>query len=271
MRACVGQDTRYARAFGSVRGILQENGVDGCACPRKRGAMKYRALATDYDGTIAHDGRVDAATVDALRRVRAAGHRLIMVTGRELTDLFNTFEYIEAFDRVVAENGAVLYDPASQSVEVLAPAPPSPLLQALTQKNVPFSVGHCVVATVEPHEHAVLAAIHELGLEWHVIFNKGAVMALPAEVTKATGLAPALDALGVSRQETIAVGDAENDQVFLRVCGLAVAVDNALTVVKDMADLVTAGARGAGVTELIDRWLSGGLDAVAANPEKHRA
>ena len=126
------------------------------------------------------------------------------------------------------------------------------------------------LATVEPYEHAVLAAIRDLGLEWHVIFNKGSVMALPAEVTKAKGLAPALQGLSVSYEETIAVGDAENDQVFLRVCGLAVAVDNALAVVKEMADIVTAGARGAGVSELIDRWLSGGLEAVLPDPAKHR-
>jgi hydroxymethylpyrimidine pyrophosphatase-like HAD family hydrolase len=231
--------------------------------------MRYRALATDYDGTIAHDGRVDDATAAALRRVRAAGHRLIMVTGRELTDLFNTFDHVDAFDRIVAENGAVLYTPASKAIDVLAPAPPAPFLEALTRQDVPLSVGHCIVATVEPHEHAVLAAIHELALEWHVIFNKGSVMALPAEVTKARGLAPALEALGISHEETIGVGDAENDQVFLRRCGLAVAVDNALTSVKEMADVVTAGARGAGVTELIDRWLSGGLDEIVADPAKH--
>jgi hydroxymethylpyrimidine pyrophosphatase-like HAD family hydrolase len=232
--------------------------------------MRYHALAIDYDGTIAHDGRVDDGTIDALRRVRAAGHRLIMVTGRELTDLFNTFDYVDMFDRIVAENGAVVYDPASKHIDVLAPAPPSPFLDALSRQAVPISVGHCVVATVEPHEHVVLAAIHDLGLEWHVIFNKGAVMALPADVTKAKGLAPALDALGVSHDATIAIGDAENDQVFLRACGLAVAVDNALMVVKEMADVVTAGARGAGVAELVDRWLTGGLDAVVADPAKHR-
>jgi hydroxymethylpyrimidine pyrophosphatase-like HAD family hydrolase len=231
--------------------------------------MRYRALATDYDGTIALDGRVDDSTVEALRRVRAAGLRLIMVTGRELTDLFNTFDHIELFDRVVAENGAVLYDPATRDIDVIAPAPPRPFLDALAQKGVPISVGHCVVATVEPHEHAVLAAIHDLCLEWHVIFNKGSVMALPAEVTKATGLAPALKKLDVSLQETIGVGDAENDQVFLRLCGLAVAVDNALDRVKQLADIVTAGARGAGVTELIDRWLSGELESIVPDPARH--
>jgi hydroxymethylpyrimidine pyrophosphatase-like HAD family hydrolase len=232
--------------------------------------MRYRALATDYDGTLAHDGRVDDGTVNALHRVRDAGLPLIMVTGRELTDLFNTFAHVEAFDRIVAENGAVLYNPATKDIDILAPAPPGPFLEALNRQNVPISVGHSIVATVEPYEHAMLTAIRDLGLEWHVIFNKGSVMALPAEVTKAKGLAPALEGLGVSHEETIAVGDAENDQVFLRVCGLAVAVDNALAVVKEMADIVTAGARGAGVSELIDRWLCGGLEAVLPDPAKHR-
>lgn len=232
--------------------------------------MKYRALATDYDGTMAHDGRVDTPTLEALRRARAAGHLLIMVTGRELTDLFNTFAHVDVFHRVVAENGAVLFDPESKVIDLLAPSPPVPLVERLTREGVPLSIGHSVVATVEPHEHAVLAAIRDLGLEWHVIFNKGSVMALPAEVTKGSGLTPALDALRLSPEETIAVGDAENDQVFLRRCGLAVAVANALPTVKALADIVTVGARGTGVTELIERWLGGDLEHVTPDPAKHR-
>jgi hydroxymethylpyrimidine pyrophosphatase-like HAD family hydrolase len=230
--------------------------------------MKYRALATDYDGTIAHDGRVDDATLAALRDVRASGYRLLLVTGRELTDLFNTFAAIDLFDRVIGENGALLYDPATKTMESVAASPPAALIERLTREQIPVSVGHSIVATIEPHEHAVLAAIRDLGLEWHVIFNKGSVMALPAEVTKATGLAPALSALDVLPAETIGVGDAENDQAFLRQCGLAVAVANALPAVKAIADLVTAGARGAGVAELISRWLDGTLDDVPRNPAR---
>ena len=231
--------------------------------------MRYRALATDYDGTIAHDGRIDAPTLAALNRARAAGRRLILVTGRELADLLATFAHIDVFDRVVAENGALLYDPRVDERVILGPAPPAAFIDILTRRGVPISIGHSIVATVEPHEHEVLAAIRDLGLEWHVIFNKGAVMALPADVTKATGLVPAADALGLSLEEIIGVGDAENDQAFLRSCGLAVAVQNALSFVKAGADLVTAGARGDGVVELIDLWLSGGLDLVVPSPENH--
>ena len=231
--------------------------------------MRYLALATDYDGTIAHDGVVDAPTLAALRRVRDSGRRLVLVTGRELDDLFDTFPHSDLFDRVVAENGALLYDPAGGTTRVIAPPPPPALVNRLVREGVPVSVGRSIVATVEPHEHAVLAAIRDLGLEWHVIFNKGAVMALPSGVTKATGLAPALAELGVPADRTVGVGDAENDHAFLRLCGLAVAVANALEAVKATADVVTAGARGAGVAELIDRLLADDLASVAPRADKH--
>jgi hydroxymethylpyrimidine pyrophosphatase-like HAD family hydrolase len=198
--------------------------------------MTYRALATDFDGTLAFEGRVEAATLAALERARAAGHRLIMVTGRELHDLFNTFEHSHLFDRIVAENGAVLYDPANESIDSIAPGAPPALVARLEEQKVPLSVGHSIVATVEPYEHQVLAAIRDLGLEWHVIFNKGSVMALPAE----------------------------NDHAFMRMCGLAVAVANALPSVKENAHLVTRGARGDGVTELIEQWLASTLPHPAA-------
>jgi len=231
--------------------------------------MQYLALATDYDGTIAHDGIVDQPTIAALRRARESGLRLLLVTGRELPDLFNTFAHTDLFDRIVAENGALLYTPSTKESRALAPPPPPGFLAELREKNIPISVGRSVVATVEPHEHAVLSAIRDQGLEWHVIFNKGSVMALPSGVTKATGLLPALAELGIPAHQTVGVGDAENDHAFLRLCGLSAAVDNALPALKEAADLVTTGARGAGVIELIDRLLSGSLDNLKPQPKHH--
>jgi hydroxymethylpyrimidine pyrophosphatase-like HAD family hydrolase len=222
--------------------------------------MEFDALATDFDGTIAHEGHVDEPTLAALQRARDGGLTLILVTGRELTDLSNTFSHVHLFDRVVAENGAVLFNPKTQAVRVLAPAPPPALVEWLTERNVPFSLGHSVVATVCPHEDEVLRAIRALGLEWHLVFNKGSVMVLPSTVTKAFGLMPALEELGILPARTIGVGDAENDLALLAACGLGVAVANALPPVKERADIVLAGAEGAGVMELIDRVLEGRIE-----------
>jgi hypothetical protein len=231
--------------------------------------VEYHALATDYDGTLAHDGVVDDPTIAALHRLRASGRKLLMVTGRELEDLFTTFAHTNLFDRIVAENGALLFDPATQRAASLAAPPPPALLERLRQKNVPLSSGRSIVATVQPHEHAVLDAIRELGLEWHVIFNKGSVMALPSGVNKATGLLPAIQELGLTLDQTVAIGDAENDHAFMRSCGLSVAVANALPSVKADCDLITLGARSQGVIELIDHLITNDLSDVPRRGAAH--
>ena len=231
--------------------------------------MRYLALAVDFDGTIAHDGVVDTSTREALGRVAGSGRRLLLVTGRELTELLAAFPQYKMFDRIVAENGALLYRPDTGETRVLAPEPPTQLVAELRERGVPLSVGRSILATVEPHEHAVLAAIRDLGLEWHVIFNKGSVMALPSNVTKATGLTATLAELGIAPERVVGVGDAENDHAFLRMCGVAVAVANALPALKAAADLVTSGSRGAGVVELIDRLISDDLAGVVPRPDHH--
>ena len=85
--------------------------------------MRYLVLATDFDGTLAHDGKVDDRTLLALARLRESGRRVVLVTGRELPDLQRIFSRFDLFDRMVIENGAVLYNPATQEEKVLA-APP---------------------------------------------------------------------------------------------------------------------------------------------------
>jgi len=226
--------------------------------------MTFDVLATDYDGTIAHDGRVDEATLAALRQARADGIRLLLVTGREVPDLANTFSHLDVFDLVVAENGGVLLDPHTQALQQLAVAPPPSLLEWQTERDIPISVGHTIVATVEPHGDRVREAIHELVLPWEVIMNKGSVMVLPIGTSKRTGLERALRQIGGTLEGTVGVGDAENDRAFLEICGLSVAVANALESIKVTADLVTQGARGAGVVELLERWRAGDLEALRA-------
>src|SRR5262249_50703805 len=155
--------------------------------------------AVDYDGTLATDGAVEQTVVDAVKRFKDTGRRLIMVTGRELPHLKEVFSAVDLFDRIVAENGAVLYTPSTQEERDLAPAPPHALVEMLAAKGVsPISVGRTIIATWEPHEKTVLECVHALGLEHEIIFNKGAVMVLPSGVNKASGLTAALDDLGIS-------------------------------------------------------------------------
>ncbi len=154
----------------------------------------------------------------------------------------------------------LLYRPATREVRPLAAPPPPEFVQALRDRGVaPCSKGEVIVSTWEPHEETVLATIRDLGLELQVIFNKGAVMVLPSGVNKATGLVKALAEMQISPQNTVAVGDAENDHALLASCGLGVAVANATESLKKEADLVLSNANGAGVSELIERLINNDL------------
>jgi HAD superfamily hydrolase (TIGR01484 family) len=232
--------------------------------------VRYRALAFDYDGTLAKDGEVAPSTVAALERAAESGRRLLLVTGRELDDLSRVFSRLDLFDRVVAENGGLLYRPASRAKVPLAEPPPAELVDRLRAERVePLGVGAVIVATRQPHDRTVLDAIRDLGLERQIIFNKGAVMVLPSGVNKATGLAAALEELGLSAHNVLGVGDAENDHAFLDACECSVAVANALPALKERCDVVTDGARGAGVEEIVGRVVDSDLGDLGDGPARH--
>src|SRR5215831_14772391 len=203
--------------------------------------MRYLVLACDFDGTIASDGNVRDETLAALRRLRDSGRKIVLVTGREMEDLLKIFPAIEVFDRVVAENGGVLYRPASREYRALG----------------------------EPPSAAFVEVLRDLGLELQVIFNKGAVMVLPSGLNKATGLEAALLELGLSSHNCVGVGDAENDHAFMRLSECGVAVANALPLVRERADWVTPARNGDGVAQLIDRLIADDLAGLSDRLARH--
>ena len=222
--------------------------------------MNCRVLATDYDGTLAHDGHVREETLHSLRRLRESGRRLILVTGREMSELKSVFTEYGICDEIVDENGGLVVWPADEREEVLGEPVPQAFLQEINHRGVtPYSVGRVVFATWRPHEGVVLQIIQDLGIEYHIIFNKRAVMVLPSGINKATGLAHVLSRLEIPPQNTAAIGDAENDHAFLDSCAFAVAVENAIPALKERCDLVMSKGHGEGVVELVDRILADDL------------
>lgn len=232
--------------------------------------MRYLALAMDYDGTIATDGRVSMSAASAIVRLRASGRRAILVTGRRIDDLLAVCPHIELFDYVVAENGAVVYAPRTREETLLGKRPPARFFERLRSLGVDqFEVGRVIVATWLPYHTAVLRAIQETGLELLVVFNKNAVMVLPTGINKATGLDYALRKLGLSFHEAVGVGDGENDHSFLERCECAVAVSNAVPSVREISAFVTKSEGGEGVAELIDELIGNDLSGLQGELPQH--
>ncbi|MBW0448708.1 haloacid dehalogenase [bacterium M00.F.Ca.ET.228.01.1.1] len=233
--------------------------------------MRFFALATDYDNTLASDGRVANATWDALERLRASGRQAILVSGREMDDLLEICPRLDLFSRVVAENGGVLYTPSTGTRRLLAPPPPPAFVDELRRRGLAhFSVSETLVATMKPAEQIALAVIRDLGLGLQIIFNGEAVMIVSPGISKASGLREALDELTLSPFNVVGVGDAENDHALLDACGFSVAVANALPALKEHADMVTSQAAGAGVAELVDALVKDDLHERASTAQRSR-
>ncbi|MBI5531858.1 MAG: HAD family phosphatase [Deltaproteobacteria bacterium] len=200
-----------------------------------------------------------AQTLDALNQLHDRGMRLVLVTGRDLPDLRRVLPHLDRFDRIVAENGALLFDPASDRQELLGAPPPASFTQELERRGASMlRLGRVIVATRAPNEALLREVIAEQALDLHVIRNGNARMVLPSAVDKGTGLEAAMRSLGIACEDVLAIGDGENDLPLLATAGWRVAVANAVPALAAMAHAVTHASRGQGVEEIVDAWLRGG-------------
>ena len=221
--------------------------------------MKYSAIA-NWTMTVRWRRR-DWSTKPPLRPCSIIATKvvvLLLVTGRALDELLQVFPHHALFHSIVAENGAVLYHPHQDSVTLLAepfsPGAGGDLNESGGAAHQPGQSGSSNLAN--PTAKRFKNTLADLELDATVIFNKRAVMILPAGVNKSQRSAQGAGTPGIgSRAGSGGSVMPKNDEHLLATCGYGVAVANALPALKAKADWVTSGERGAGVQELIHRLL----------------
>lgn len=75
------------------------------------------------------------------------------------------------------------------------------------------------------------------------------------QANKANGLKKLCEILNISLEETIAVGDSDNDRGILQVVGLSVAMGNALPEIKAIADYITDDCDHHGAAKALEKFL----------------
>ncbi len=192
----------------------------------------------------------------ALARLRAGGVRLVLSTGRILDELLVEFaDVADHFDALVVENGAII-EIEGRRITTAPPVDPA-LSVGLRNIGTMFRNGEVIVAAAAADAHVVLDELARLGLECQLVHNRSELMVLPSGVNKGVGLQAALDALGVSPHDTIAIGDAENDHSLLSSAELGIAVANAVESLQRIADVVLDKPNGDGIRVLVDDLTTG--------------
>lgn len=220
--------------------------------------MHISVIATDFDGTISDGDQLAPKAARVLRRWRETGQFTVLVSGRPFEFLRNLQEREQAFDLIVGENGAVLYNPHTDELRLPFGEIPQDLVDALAQLDIPLWRGIATAGTTMPHDGEVWSTSRELGMAVHLETNRNEVMVLPPGASKGAGLLHLLQREGLSPRNLLAFGDAENDRSLLQVAEVKVAVANAVEGLKAIADHVTALAGPAGVADFVGRYLLDG-------------
>jgi phosphoglycolate phosphatase (TIGR01487 family) len=227
--------------WGNVSTTVHRVSISG----RERGNA---AIAVDFDGTITTGGEPPKAPlVEALRRLKNLGVKVILATGRCAPAVYERVDRT-LFDALVAENGAVVIVNGAKTS--FAPAGWDLVRRELFMY---FEAG-C-------EEVIVSADSRSLGLAKEVVrtlsarieLNKDRIMIMPPGIDKGTGLTAALSRLGLRGVETTCVGDGENDVPMFEVAGVRVALKNSVDVLKRRADFIAGDEDGDGTLEAITK------------------
>lgn len=129
---------------------------------------EVRLIASDIDGTIlpyrsALSGLLSRRTVEAFQAARAAGIAVVLVTGRPVRGLRTISETLGTMGPVVASNGAVTYDLASDRVLSSAPLAAPTLFEA---KDLLTSLDPRVTFAAETLRHLHLEESFARGSLW---------------------------------------------------------------------------------------------------------
>ncbi|MGW6443802.1 HAD family hydrolase [Lentzea sp. NPDC055074] len=253
-----------------------------------------RLIALDIDGTLTPVGsnEISPAVKAAITRATDHGAHVVLCTGRSLIGISAVAAQLPV-SHALCSNGAVWWDPATESVTkrtTFDPGPTIKTLQALLPNSV-FAVertgvgslslgeflpgdlwGETAQVTFEEmavptprlvmrwldHTPAELSfAVRELelpGVEWSVDHTEAWLTAVPPNVSKGAALDELCASLGISPADALAIGDGTNDVEMLTWAGLGVAMGQAPASVQAIADEVAPTVLEDGAAQVLNRF-----------------
>ena len=257
--------------------------------------MRIQAVVTDFDASFTSDQGVadDARSWATVQALRDAGVKVVLNTGRDLHYLIGPtgilhWSQVAMFDMIIAEDGAVAWDPRANRLQIIG-EPISPyFIDALRQTAVAADpddridskelwIGHASVGTMRDRlqlakkvlrrKNAYLKRLGVPPISVEPIVNGNSVTWVKAGVNKGTGMLWALQQLGVDPARVVAIGDGDNDAAFMKLAGIAAPVANAKPELHALSNAICVrGSAADGFREVAQRLLDGELDRLLDDP-----
>jgi len=250
---------------------------------------KVEAVIVDLDQTLLHtDKAISAYTVEIFKKCKERGIRLVVATARPYRTITQYCSLID-FDAIIVSNGARIFCKDRQIDFGIQKDSAVKLLQALSHRDdlrITLETGEQAYSNrpIEDYETVLTEKLADIALKegalkvlvhldsdtvlpyvqnqltddlYYTIAGGHLLQIMNRSATKWNGIKEALKICGWSAEEAIYFGDDQDDVEPIIMCGVGVAVSNAIEAVKEAADYITESNDHDGVAKFIDKYILG--------------
>jgi len=233
--------------------------------------VKIKAVAVDIDGTITdYSRRICISAIESLRKCEDYNIPVIIVTGNVVNYAYATSVLIGCSGGVVAENGGVIFQEGKNNNEVqkLANRKYIDLADEYIHKNISDNYK---IKYSNDNEYRLSEIVYYKTIDKNVlkdilkdykysdkvnIYDSGFALHITNKnINKGKSLEILCKNNNINMSDVLAIGDSENDEEFLEVAGLKVAVGNSEEKLKEISDYTSKNSFGDGVKEAIDKFI----------------
>ena len=227
---------------------------------------KPKAIAVDIDGTITDYNKIlHLEAIEALRRLEDAGIPVILATGNVRAITYGLSRFIGASGPMVCENGGVVWHPTWDEPIVRADGARAKKCAQDMAKHIDIDPEGITTNAWRESEwclfkHEDLDAVNDWvsNSEYSdlaVVKTGFAIHLMEPHLSKGEGLKVALQNMGLSPDDILAVGDAPNDIPMFELVGHSVAVGGCFNSLAEVASVVSPYPHGDTFKPLVDAIL----------------
>ncbi len=248
------------------------------------------AVFIDIDGTLTDDGGVNPKNAATIKKARDLGHYVFVNTGRAKSwtspELFGNIEFdgmISGMGSLIEIGGAPIletlidkrfvYEAAKHFWNTTSCFFISGVEKGFILNPIPYFKDWKFSDIDSPedfngrYKNEKIQKLEMFGKnitdsdkrffarELDVYDHGGYIECSPKSCTKSGAMAYVIKYLGIKKENTIAIGDSINDMDMLKNAGIAVAMGNAISQIKEIADFVSTPCRDGGVAYAIEELL----------------
>ncbi len=245
---------------------------------------KYKAIIFDVDGTLIEnksDGKVTQKLIDAVSKAQMHSH-IGVATARSFQLLFPISSALGLRGPSIVHGGTKIIDPATQRTlwEKPMDVTTTKKLANFTESlhinfkiydngeevtNIsnytpykPYNIwGHKVTDEILHTYKQFVSQFPDVVIHSVPSWEKGKIdfIITNASGTKQHGVLELIKLLGITQDEVIGVGDGANDIPLLMACGLKIAMGNAVSELKAIADYIAPSVEEDGAAHIIERFI----------------